>query len=108
MQRTGCVPDQRFGVQRAAFAPVGIGNGRAHTVAVDEGGDDAAVEDTLRSGHVLGSRLPSADGFVTFPITLDVHAVRIEAAAAPTVVFGKFILNGALFHSDGHSSACTK
>src|SRR5262249_55451896 len=71
----------------------------ANRVAVDEGGDDAAVEQLARPGRKSRPRLEPAHGFLALPVALDLQPVRVLGAAAETVVVAaQLVLDRASLH----------
>src|SRR5579864_1229923 len=86
LQRRGDTPDRRLAVDRPALGTVERRDGSADRVAVDDGGNDPAVEHIRRAGRVPRDRAPGAYCLVTVPVALDLQAVLVARAAAPAPV----------------------
>jgi hypothetical protein len=61
-------------------------------VAVQDGGDDTAVQNVSRSGSIDVGRLPDAHRLLTVPAAFDMKTVIVQVAASPAVVVVKVVL----------------
>jgi hypothetical protein len=89
VERARREPDRLPTADRTSFVPIRVRHGRAHPVAVEDRGDDAAVQDVPGTRHVLGPRMERRDrdlGIICRPPALEPEAGRVVGAAAPAVV----------------------
>ena len=91
VQRAGDKAEGWVAVHGPVFGAVGGGGGGAGAVAVDERGDEAAV-DVAGNGGVVGARLVDADGFVPFPVAFYLQPMLVEPAAAVAVAGYIFVV----------------
>src|SRR5579884_4543951 len=94
VEPAGDAPDSRLARHLPPLFSIVVGNGRADTVAIDDSGDDAAIEDVLGPGGEPVPRLPPADRLRPVPVALDLQSVLIERSAAPALVARDLVLKG--------------
>src|SRR5690606_783981 len=95
MERAGHEAQRWFAVHLALLGAIGRCGGSAGAVAIDQRGDQPAVDEAWNRG-VLRLRLKTRHGLVAIPVGLDLVAVFIETAAAVAMrdVLGVGVLKG--------------
>src|SRR5436190_10276789 len=89
LERAGREPDRLPTADRTSFVPIRVRHGRADAVAVEDRGDDAAVQDVRGPRHVLGPRTERRDrdlGIICRPPAFEPEAGRVVGTTAPAVV----------------------
>lgn len=90
-QGPGCVAILRLGIDAPAFGLVDSSHGGAHAVAIDQGGQYAAVKDACPP-LICGGRCPPTDGFASFPLAFDAKAFRMFCATSEANISGHVVL----------------
>lgn len=93
------IPDDLAGPDLSPLATIGVSDGGANGMAIDEGGDDASIQDMGRPGGVMGGGLEGAHRLVPGPEALEAQTLVILGAASPAEVGAELILESALGHA---------
>ena len=68
------------------LASIGVRDGKVQAVAIDERGNDAAVDKVPATAAMVRLRVPGGDGFIAIPVALDTQAFFIVGAAAMAMI----------------------
>ena len=91
-------PDAGLAIHGTLLDTVMAGDCKAHGVTVDDGGDNAAVEDVFRPRGVLWRGPPDADSFIAVPLTLDLQTLLVERSTPPAMISWDEVLECGLVH----------
>jgi len=98
LQGCGRTPNLGCRANRPVLPAVGVGYSSTEAVTIDDGCDDSAVQDLLRSCGVKSLRDEGREGFIAVPKALDAKPLLIARPAAVAKIVRNLILEGLFFH----------
>lgn len=98
IQVAGNVANTRRSADPSSLSSISMRDGEIQTMTINQGGNDATVDDLLSSPAVMRLSFPGGHRFVAVPKALDLQTLFIIRAAAVTMTDGTLVLKSLFTH----------